>query len=123
MSKRPQFFTYILTNADRTVLYIGMTNNLAVRLIGHWIGREAFSSKYKTHYLVWYESTRYVLNAIDREKELKKLLRSVKETLITEFNPEWKFLNQEIVGVWPPTKAMMDEVRELYRQDPDSGWR
>jgi putative endonuclease len=120
---RPEFYTYILTNADRTVLYIGMTNNLPIRLMGHWISEDSFSSQYHVQFLVWYESTRYVLNAIAREKELKTYLRIKKDALITEANPEWRFLNAEIVGVWPPTPAMVQEVKELNNRDPNSRWR
>jgi len=36
-----------------------------------------------------------VLNAIAREKELKKWSRAKKEKLIDEFNPNWIALNGE----------------------------
>jgi putative endonuclease len=41
------------------------------------------------------------LHAIDREKEIKDWRREKKEELINSFNPEWKFLNNEIT-LWPP---------------------
>jgi len=110
------FYTYILTNWERTVLYTGVTNNLAVRLIQHYMGsNNSFTSKYKVYYLVWYETSKYVLNAIAREKEIKELIRQKKNALITEFNPGWKFLNEEILGNWPPTRDQMNEVMDQFR--------
>ena len=41
-------------------------------------------------------------DAIAREKEIKGWLRIKKINLITNFNPEWKFLNEELLGEWPP---------------------
>ena len=31
------------------------------------------------------------------------MLRIKKEALIQNLNPEWKFLNQELLGEWPPS--------------------
>lgn len=109
----PLFFTYMLTNRNRTVLYVGMTNNLPARLIEHWAGKEgSFTTKYQVYYLVWYEATKYVLNAIAAEKTVKHYTREQKETLIKAFNPEWKFLNAEIVESWPPTPEQIAAARE-----------
>ena len=30
-------------------------------------------------------------------------LRIKKDRLVNDFNPEWKFLNEELLGEWPPT--------------------
>lgn len=100
----PTFYVYIITNKAMTVLYTGRTNNLAQRLTEHWMERgkpQTFSGRYSCHYLLYFEDTRYVLNAIDREKEIKGWRRSKKVELITEFNPSWDFLNEEIME-WPP---------------------
>ena len=95
------------------MLYTGVTNNLAERLIGHYIGHEgSFSTHYKTEYLVWFEETRYVRNAIDREKE----------ALISSMNPEWRFLNEEIMGNWPPSAEQMVAVKEKWARDGQR-WR
>jgi putative endonuclease len=45
-----------------------------------------------------------VEDAIAREKEVKKWNRTKKEHLIREFNPEWKPLNEELIGRWPADK-------------------
>ena len=93
------YYVYILTNRSKTVLYIGMTNNLAERMFYHEnpeANSKAFTAKYKCYYLVYWEHFTEVDDAIDREKELKGWVRMKKDALISEFNPEWKFLNGEI---------------------------
>ena len=104
----PEFYTYILTNWNKTVLYTGVSNNLPKRLVEHWNAKEdSFTAKYKVYYLVWYEKTKYILNAINYEKEIKSWTRSKKLALIEQFNPEWCFLNEGILGNWPPTKDQL----------------
>ena len=108
MSK-PIFHTYMLTNFEKTVLYTGFTNNLPIRLVEHWLGlkKEAFTNHYNVHYLLWFEETKYVLNAIAKEKELKTMSRDQKEELIRNFNPDWRFLNEEVSGNWPPAEEQI----------------
>jgi putative endonuclease len=98
------FFTYILTNYNKKVLYTGVTNDLDRRLYEHYFGinkTEGFTSKYKCFYLVWYERHQYIDHAIEREKEIKGWLRDKKNKLIEQENPSWIFLNKEIME-WPP---------------------
>jgi putative endonuclease len=92
------YFVYILTNKGRTVLYIGVTNNLKTRLKQHAgeTNPNAFSARYHCHYLIYYEYFNDILMAIAREKELKKWNRSKKEALIARKNPEWRFLNDDV---------------------------
>src|SRR5215213_4618815 len=99
-----KFYTYILTNPNKTALYVGMTNNLEQRIIEHYLERgkpETHGGKYFCYNLVYYETYQYVNKAIDREKEIKKWRREKKEALVSSFNPEWKNLNKEIFGEWP----------------------
>ena len=99
------YYVYILTNKIKTVLYTGMTNDLEQRIVEHYIDRiekKTFCGKYNCHFLLFYESYKYVNDAIAREKEIKGWLRIKKDNLITAFNPEWKFLNEELVEEWPP---------------------
>jgi len=118
------FNTYILTNWRKTVLYTGVTNNLPARLIEHYIGLGSkFTSQYFAYNLVWHESTKYILNAIARENEIKHLSREDKIKLITSCNPNWKFLNLELVGNWPPSPAQIDEVKERWKKDNGAGFR
>lgn len=91
-------FVYITTNPSRTTLYIGVTNDIARRLVEHYANRgkpKTFAGKYYCYCLVYLELYQYVNNAIARETELKDWRRELKEALIAEFNPKWKFLNAE----------------------------
>ena len=96
--KQHNYFVYILTNLYKTVLYIGVTNNLEVRIEQHRNGKNAksFTKQYMCFYLVHYERYQYITDAIDREKELKGWSRAKKEALIRQENPNWRFLNDEI---------------------------
>ena len=94
------YFVYILTNRNKTVLYIGVTNDLKNRIQFHRentnLNKKAFTSKYKCFYLVYYEHFNNIKDAILREKQLKGWLRIKKDNLINNFNPNWRFLNDEI---------------------------
>jgi len=99
------YTVYILTNLNKTVLYTGLTNNLEQRITEHYIDRiekKTFCGKYNCHFLLHYESYKYINDAIAREKEIKGWVRIKKENLIAATNPEWKFLNTELIGEWPP---------------------
>lgn len=93
------YYVYILTNKVKTVLYIGFTNNLAERIYAHQnpeAHSKHFTTRYKCYYLVYYERYGESDIGIDRETQLKKWSRSKKDALITGFNPEWRFLNDDI---------------------------
>ena len=97
MSRQYNFFVYIMTNRHKNVLYVGVTNDLSRRTEEHESGTlGGFTKKYNCHYLVYYEHFTQIEHAIDREKEIKKWRREKKDRLISEFNPEWRFLNNEI---------------------------
>jgi putative endonuclease len=98
------FYTYILTNYTKRVLYAGVTNDLDRRLYEHYYGidqENSFTAKYKCYYLVWFERHQYVNHAIECEKEIKGRIRSKKIALIEQENPDWRFLNKDIME-WPP---------------------
>jgi len=94
------YFVYIITNVNKTVLYTGVTNNLQKRLFEHKEDAETnkahFTGKYNILYLVYWERFNDVETAIAREKQIKGWTRIKKENLITEFNPEWNFLNEDL---------------------------
>ncbi len=91
------YFIYIVTNRNKTVLYIGVTNDLQRRVYKHEQGLiPGFTKKYNCHYLIYYEHFQDINDAIEREKILKKWRREKKENLVNEFNPDWKFLNEDI---------------------------
>jgi predicted GIY-YIG superfamily endonuclease len=73
-----QYYVYILASRSRT-LYIGVTNNLLHRIAQHRTGKApSFTSRYKTHRLVYFERFQYINNAIAREKYLKHFTREEK---------------------------------------------
>ena len=86
------FFVYILTNQARTVLYIGVTNDLERRLYEHSQGlgdAGKFTGRYQCNLLVYFEYSPDATQAIAREKQLKKWSRAKKEALIATLNPDW----------------------------------
>ena len=94
--EEPLYFVYILTNHSNHVLYTGVTNNLPRRLYEHRNNlTPGFTSKYRCHKLVWYETTPSVEAAIAREKQLKGGSRARKVRLIENMNPEWRELSEE----------------------------
>jgi len=89
-------FTYILSNYTRTVLYIGVTNNIYSRLQAHKNqAGSSFAIKYKCYYLMWYESFLYFDEAIVREKQLKRWHKKWKWNLIKIYNPQLLDLSAE----------------------------
>ena len=89
---------YIMTNKNKTTLYIGVTSNLISRVQEHQqhVFKNSFTDKYNVEYLVYYESFSSIEEAIDREKEIKKWRREKKENLINIINPNWNDLWEEI---------------------------
>jgi len=107
ISTKTAYSVYILTNYNKTVLYTGVTNNLEVRIIQHYMqagNNKTFTGKYYVHFLLYYEDYKYVNEAIAREKEIKGWKRIKKQELIKTINPEFKFLNVELFEKWPPDK-------------------
>ena len=103
--KEYKYWTYIIASRSGT-LYIGMTNNLYVRVQQHKSGEiEGFSSQYKCNRLVYWESFDDVLKAINREKQLKGWRRSKKIALIEFMNPRW----QDLAEKWGAEMAFAGE--------------
>ena len=86
-------FVYILSNKNRTTLYIGVTSNLERRILQHKSGSgSVFTSRYHLTDLVYFEEIQGMQNAIDREKQLKNWHKAWKWNLIKTENPECKDL-------------------------------
>jgi putative endonuclease len=91
--KEKQYFVYIMTNQENTVLYTGVTNNLQRRILEHRSGEGGdFTKRYKIYKLVYYETGNDVNQVISREKQLKGGSRRKKIALINEINPSWEDL-------------------------------
>ena len=94
------YFVYITTNKSKRVLYTGVTNDLTNRLVEHKEeskhGKKSYTGRYNAYFLIYYEHFDFIEDAIDREKQIKGWTRKRKEELIKSFNPEWRFLNEEV---------------------------
>jgi putative endonuclease len=90
-------YVYIMTNKNKTTLYIGVTSNLVRRITEHknHTFSNSFTDRYKLEYCIYFEEFPNIELAIKREKELKKWNRQKKENLINKKNPEWKVLVTE----------------------------
>ena len=102
-------YVYILSNKNRTVLYIGITSNLENRILRHKAGRgSSFTAKYSITELLHFERIHGMAAAISREKQLKRWHKAWKWNLIKETNPDMVDLAAE----WF-TKEEVNETREM----------
>jgi putative endonuclease len=93
-----EYCVYIMTNAHNTVIYTGVTNDLARRVYEHKNGLGSiFTKKYNVIKLVYFEVTDNVQAALAREKQIKGGSRKKKLNLVNSINPEWKDLYEEII--------------------------
>ncbi len=93
--RRRQYYVYIMTNQKNYVLYIGITNDIKVRVYEHKNGiGSKFTKMYEIDKLVYLEEYDDINNAIAREKQLKAGSRQNKIDLITKFNPDWQDLGK-----------------------------
>ena len=90
------YCVYILTNDRHTVLYTGVTSDLASRIFQHRSKRmPGFTKRYNVSKLVYFECGPDALGAIAREKQIKAGSRQKKIDLINAFNPGWRDLYEE----------------------------
>jgi putative endonuclease len=87
-------YIYIMTNKNKTVLYIGVTNDLHRRVFEHrtHYNRHSFTDRYNLEICIYYEYFSDITSAIDRETQLKRWNRTKKESLINSRNPLWRNL-------------------------------
>jgi putative endonuclease len=79
-----------------------MTNALLERVKQHREGTLAgFTSQYRIHRLVYFETYRDVKAAIAREKQIKSLARAKRIALIETRNPTWQDLAAEWFAPYP----------------------
>lgn len=91
-----QYSVYILANKANTVLYIGVTSDLQVRVLQHKQKEfKGFTAKFNCDRLVYFETFQWIQDAIDREKQLKAGSRQKKIDLIVSSNPAWNDLSNE----------------------------
>jgi putative endonuclease len=88
-----QYWVYTMTNSRNTVLYTGVTNNLARRIEEHKSKKiKGFTQKYNVDKLVFAECFDYIGYALMAEKKIKAGSRQKKIDLIKSINPEFREL-------------------------------
>jgi putative endonuclease len=99
ISERPvrEPAVYMLATKPYGTLYIGVTSDLVKRIWEHRSNAtDGFTKRYGIHRLVHFEQFRSMVEAIEREKELKKWRRAWKIALVDEANPDWRDLWLEL---------------------------
>jgi putative endonuclease len=92
-----QFYVYIMTCKNNTVLYTGVTRDLKKRAHEHRSNvSEGFTNRYNLIKLVYYEALSDPHEAIGREKNIKAGTRARKIALVSGFNPGWTDLYEKI---------------------------
>jgi putative endonuclease len=85
-----QYWVYMMTNTNNTVIYTGVTNDLEKRIFQHKNKKaSSFTSRYNVIKLVYYEPFNQIYDAIAAEKKIKAGSRAKKIQLIESFNPNW----------------------------------
>ncbi len=78
-AKAVSYWVYILASRPRGTLYVGVTNDLLRRVAEHRDGMvPGFTKTYGVKMLVYFEEHASVLEAIKREKQIKRWARSWK---------------------------------------------
>ena len=97
MKSNKQYYIYIITNKNNTVLYTGITNDLKRRVYELREKLvEGFTKKCSVSKLVYFEVFEDPENAILREKQIKAGSRQNKIDLVNEFNEDWRDLYDEL---------------------------
>jgi putative endonuclease len=92
-------YVYMLASGLNGTLYVGVTSDLVKRVWQHREGlAEGFTKRYGVKMLVWYEIHADIMEAIRREKQIKKWDRSWKVELIQKTNPRWRDLYADMVA-------------------------
>ena len=91
-------WVYIITNRPNGTLYVGVTNNIQRRAWEHREGLcEGFSKRYGLTRLVYVEQHPTMIDAIRREKAIKRWRRAWKIRVILGANPDWTDLYETIL--------------------------
>ena len=88
---------YMVTNRRRGVLYVGVSADMPRRVWDHKQGIPgSFTTRYGLKKLVYYEWHDRIIDAIQREKNIKHWKRSWKLDLIEGMNPNWEDLYETL---------------------------
>jgi putative endonuclease len=86
-----------MSSLSNSTIYIGVTNDLKRRCYEHKNKlNEGFTKRYNIVKLVYFEQHTNILEAIKREKQLKKWNRAWKNNIIEKENPNWDDLFERL---------------------------
>jgi putative endonuclease len=92
-------WVYIMTNKPFGTLYVGVTSDLASRVVQHRRGSGShFCRQHGLVRLVYAERHDRIYDAIAREKAIKAWKRNWKLRQIIAINPDWRDLFDDLNG-------------------------
>jgi putative endonuclease len=91
-------WVYLLTNELQTVIYTGFTTDLRTRVWEHSTRQNpgSFTARYKVDGLVYYQGFLSVAEAESVEKYIKGKNREWKCKRISDHNPKWRDLTDQV---------------------------
>ena len=107
---------YVYNMASRSLnLYVDVTNGVYHRALQHKAGEiDRFTRRYHINRLVYYESCKYVREAIVREKQIKGWSRAKKLALVKSMNPT----SQDLAEDWGmPIEPLKLRIPRFARDD------
>jgi putative endonuclease len=106
------YFVYILASRSRN-LYTGITNHLERRVYQHKKGEiPGFTTRYRIHRLVYFETLGSVNAAIAREKQIKAWTRAKRVALVEKHNPTW----DDLATDWYSPRVQCAPLGKLQKQ-------
>ena len=91
------YYVYVLASGRNGTLYVGVSNDLVRRVYEHREGLvPGFTKRHGVHRLVHWEEFAEIVEAISREKRVKRWLRKWKLELIEQNNPTWRDLYEDL---------------------------
>ena len=88
------YFIYITTNKNKTVLYTGVTNNLKRSILEHWKSVEEMIVLHHVIMFIIYfimNTISTLIRQLEEKRKLKPRRRDKKMKLIQKFNPSLDF--------------------------------
>ena len=111
LRRERRYYVYIMASRSLN-LYTGVTDNIYRRSLEHKSGKiEGFTKRYNINRLVYYETFKYIGNAIAREKRIKAWTRAKRLALIKTKNPTW----QDLAEGWG--EAVEIQIPRFARDD------
>ncbi len=96
-SPTSQYYVYIMTDEQCSILYTGRTGDLKRRVAQHRSGNGGvFTRRHNLVRLVFYQAVEDLTAAREREKQIKRWSKKQRLGLIEGMNPEWVDLYEQI---------------------------